>query len=418
MLVFLFIFLLFANYLQMMVGEVKYYDEAITLIGLFLIIYYRNEWKELERDYRKMMLCLFPVLAIGIISTIRYHIQPQFAGIWRDFLAVSKFPICYYAYSLYARHVNLQKIMKKIIPIVKAFTLICFGFGITIFVARSPFNGILYHGERYGFPIFDMGFSHNTFLIAVLLMNIAVLIADGSKKNALYVLLGVACVLFTMRSKPMLVLVFLATVLFVRRRFSFRFTKKNIVAYTFFILILTYLAAANQIDRYVGYGESAARGACYFYGAIIANNLFPLGAGFCTFSSSLSGVYYSPLYYEFKLENIEGLMPDNFTYAADTFWPNIFSQYGWIGFFFYIMMLYFMVKTIHKRFLPLSDQWIAGMLIIVYSISAAFAEAIFTNATAVDFALILTLFIGENNEYRPTNSFSFFRRRRKIYSGS
>ena len=416
MLVLLFLFLLLANYLQMMVGGINFYDEIIAIVALFLIIRYRKEWIYLESNYKKMLVCISIVLLIGCISTIRYHIQPQFAGVWRDALAVAKFPICYFAYSLYARHVSLSRINKKVVPIAKYFIFICFTLGVATYIIREPLEGILYHGERYGLPLYDMGFSHNTFLIAVIYMCMAVLVADGFKKNALVILFGISCILFTLRSKPMMVLVFLAIVWFIRRRKSiFRFTKKNIVFYSTIIVVLTYFVVASQIKIYVGSGEDAARGACYFYGIDIANKYFPIGAGFCTFSSSLSGKYYSPLYYEYDLSQMEGLTPERFTYAADTFWPNIYSQYGWIGLFFYLFMLYFMLRSVHKRFIPLSDQWVAGMLLLLYCISAAFAESIYTNSTAVDYALILTLFIGKNNDNSSANSIPLIWRRRKIY---
>ena len=109
-------------------------------------------------------------------------------------------------------------------------------------------------------------------------------------------------------------------------------------------------------------------------------------------------------------------MPDSYSYAADTFWPNIFSQYGWIGLICYLLMLYYLVRSVHKRFIPLSNQWVAGMLVLVYGMSAAFAEAFFTNSTAVDYALMLALFIGKNNENSSTNSIPLIWRRRKIHS--
>ena len=416
MLVLLFLFLLLANYLQMMFGGVHYYDEAITIMGLFFIIYFRHDMKELDGNFRKMMVFILLILTIGTISTARYHIQPQFAGVWRDALAISKFPICYYAYSLYSQHINLNNINKQVVPLAKVFICICFILGLFTYCFRDSFGGILYRGERYGFPLYHMGFSHNTFLIAVVIMNMAVLIANGFKKNMSLVLLGAFCVVLTMRSKPMFVLVFLAAVWYLRERNkSFRITKMNIICYSVLIILLTFFLISSQLNDYIGYGENAARGACYYYGVDIANNHFPLGSGFCTFSSSLSGTYYSPLYYEYGLSEMEGLTPENYNYAADTFWPNIYSQYGWIGLVFYLFMLYHMLQTINRRFILLSDQWVAGMLLLLYCISAAFAESIYTNSTAIDYALILALFIGKNNENCSANSIPLIWRRRKIH---
>ena len=132
MLVLLFLFLLLANYLQMMFGGVHYYDEAITIMGLFYIIYFRHDMKELDGNFRKMMVFIMLILVIGTISTVRFHIQTQFAGVWRDALAISKFPICYYAYTLYSQHINLDKINKQVVPLAKVFICICFFFLLSI----------------------------------------------------------------------------------------------------------------------------------------------------------------------------------------------------------------------------------------------------------------------------------------------
>ena len=443
LLILLYIFILFVNYLQIVVDGINYYDEMITIAAIGLIVYYRDEWPKQAIDAKRMMICITLVLAIGAISTVLFHLQPQFAGVWRDFLAVSKFPVCYFAFSLYARHVNLKGVLRDIIHISKLFILLCFVLGVIAYIVRSPLNGILYRGERYGLPLYDMGFSHATFLVSLLFIIMSTLIADGLKKNWEYVLLGAMCVLFTLRSKPMLALIFLVLVIMVRmivrrkrtmdmnallltpkfaliyfilqrdlrtKKMRCLFTKRNIIVASLILIIFTYFAAQSQIDTYIEYGEAAARGACYYYGADLANRYFPLGSGFCTFSSSLSGKYYSPLYYYYEISQMEGLTPDKYDYAADTFWPNIFSQYGWIGFACYLLMLYFVIRSVHKRFIPLSDQWIAGMLLLVYIFAAAFAEAILTNSTAVDYALALTLFIGNNHE--NSSAFGIFARRR------
>ena len=417
MLIILFLFILLVNYLQSIFTGINYYDEVVTIVGVVLIGLFRSERFGLAKDYMNMLICILVVLIVGTISTIRFHIQPQFAGVWRDALAIIKFPVCYYAYSLYACHIDLERLNKEVAPIARVFIGICVTLGIITYLLRGPLEGILYHGERYGFPLYDMGFSHNTFLIAVVIICMAVLIADGFTKNRLFILFGIICLCFTLRSKPMMAMVFLAFIWYVRREGAFFwFTKRTIYFHCVMVAVFTFFVAASQIKAYVGYGESAARGACYFYGIDIANKFFPFGSGFCTFSSNLSGNYYSPLYYEYGLSKIQGLSPYDYSYASDTFWPCIYSQYGWIGLAFYFLMLFFIIRSAHRRFLPLSDQWVSAMFLLLYSVSSAFAEAFFTNSTAVDYALVLTLFIGKNHENITDNTVAFFRRRRKIYS--
>ena len=113
LLILLYIFILLVNYLQVMVDGMNYYDEMITIAAIGVIIYFRDEWQEQIVDVKRMMICITFVLTIGVISTALFHLQPQFAGVWRDFLAVSKFPVCYFAFSLYARHINLKGVLRE-----------------------------------------------------------------------------------------------------------------------------------------------------------------------------------------------------------------------------------------------------------------------------------------------------------------
>ena len=101
--------------------------------------------------------------------------------------------------------------------------------------------------------------------------------------------MGAIAILLTLRSKPMVPLVFLLVIWIIQLyKHKIKITKKRIVIYSSLIIIISYYAAYAQITEYISYGESTARGACYYYGADLANKYFPLGSGFCTFSSSLS----------------------------------------------------------------------------------------------------------------------------------
>ena len=69
----------------------------------------------------------------------------------------------------------------------------------------------------------------------------------------------------------------------------------------------------------------------YVTGVEIANERFPLGAGFGRFGGYASVWDYSPLYDEYGLSRIYGLTADNPMYAEDTYWPHIAAETGWIG---------------------------------------------------------------------------------------
>lgn len=413
MILLFFFFLLFVNYVQQFIPVVTYFDEIITIAGVVIVLKNYRYNTLVRQDDKRVIKYICIVSCIGVISTINYHIQPHFAGVWRDALAITKFPICYYAYYLYSKRLDTNQILKRIVPWAKLVVTIIFVLGLVTLIFRVP---ALYADERYGLPIFTMGYTHNTFLVVTVFVLMATLIASGFRKNLFFIVLGSFCVLFSLRSKPMAALVFLAFTWILRRKGKVHLSKLKMCLYAVIIMVGTYYAAESQISMYLGWGETAARGACYYYGADIANSHFPIGSGFCTFSSSLSGLYYSPLYYEYNMSGMEGLSEYDYSYAADTFWPNVYAQYGWIGLLAYLMMIFHLFKSIHGRFEVLSDSWIAGMMLLVYMVAAAFAEAIFTNDSSVIIAITLTLFIGKDYE-NSTNPYGIRTRRSRTLCG-
>ena len=98
------------------------------------------------------------------------------------------------------------------------------------------------------------------------------------------------------------------------------------------------------------------------------------------------------------MQYIAGITETDGSYAGDTFWPNIFAQYGIIGMIFYILMLIYVFKSINRRFNILSDKWLGAVSLFLYSIIAAFAESFYTNGSGVIYAIALTYYLGSDNK--------------------
>lgn len=392
----LFIFLVTENIYEDSISGLNYFDEVIAIVALCYLMLPHKKYYTHSSPEKKSILCIMGVLIIGCISTLVFHIQSDFGGIWRDVIAIMKFPICYYAFLQISYKYKKKYIQKSIIKFAQVYTF-CIGLiGVLNFIKPiEVFTG----GYRYGMPLYHFIYSHATFLISTLIILVSVLIANGVRKNKMPIILGIIGIILTFRSKPILIVVFISIMLILRNKNKLHsISKKQFITYGIIILALSLYFASSQINTYISFGESAARGAFYIYGFNIAYTRFPLGSGFCTFASTLSHKYYSPLYFDYNMQNIWGITPDDGSYAGDTFWPNIFAQYGFIGFILYLLMLFYIYKSINNRFIILSDQWIAAMSLLLYTISAAFAESFYTNATSVIFALVLSIYLGENSK--------------------
>ena len=394
----LFIFFVTESIYESNIPGLNYFDEAITIFAFLYLLFEKHKIN--KRSYEShILVCISVVAILGIISTFTYHYQPQFAGVWRDFLALLKFPVCYCAFSdLRNKYRNCSLLNTSIIKFSKYYILIIFLCGAINFI--KPID-LFSDGYRYGFPLFKFIYSHATFLVASLVVLVSVMIADGLKKNKLYIILGLICLLFTLRSKPVIVVIFVLLCIYMRQHKALTVLSKKRLAFYFILTVsLSLYFMSGQILEYIKYGDTAARTAFYIFGIDIAINNFPLGSGFCTFASSLSHKYYSPLYYEYDMQYINGITETDGSYAGDTFWPNIFAQYGILGFVFYLMMLYFIFKSLNSRYNILSDKWIASMILLLYSFVAAFAESFYTNATGVIYALVLACYI--DTKYNKT----------------
>lgn len=396
---FLFIFLITENIYEASIPGLNFFDEFITILAIIFLLIPHNKYYKSSSPEKKSIYYSYIVFIIGCFSTLMFHIQPNFSGVWRDSLAIMKFPLCYYAFIQKSYNYNKDIINNSIINFTRIFTIIaCIAAIINFIYPIELFNRGRF---RYGMPLFYFIYSHATFLISTLIILISILISNGFKKNIPYIIMCMVCIVLTFRSKPILIIMFVSIMYILRKRIN-KLSKKKKFFYFIFILSFTIFFSYSQLNDYINYGSSAARGAFYIFGIESAVNFFPLGSGFCTFASTLSHTYYSPLYYDYNMQYISGITPDDGSYAGDTFWPNIFGQYGFLGLFFYLTMLYYIYKSINNRFKKFSDKWIGAMSLFVYSIVAAFAESFYTNTTGVIYAIILAIYIGNNNKYLTT----------------
>lgn len=82
--------------------------------------------------------------------------------------------------------------------------------------------------------------------------------------------------------------------------------------------------------------DSFARPALYMGAGYIFQDYFPLGTGFGSYASFASSVYYSPLYAQYRMDNLWGLREDDDSnFISDTFFPQL-AQFGIVGLILFI----------------------------------------------------------------------------------
>lgn len=107
------------------------------------------------------------------------------------------------------------------------------------------------------------------------------------------------------------------------------------------------------------YRGRTARATLYHDSVDIANDAFPLGAGFGRFGTHTAIAHYSPLYRARGYASIWGLQPSDEGsghYASDTFWPGVAGETGWLGLVAFAGGLVAIVRWLRRC--PRDDPWL------------------------------------------------------------
>lgn len=134
------------------------------------------------------------------------------------------------------------------------------------------------------------------------------------------------------------VVCFIYVIYFMQKRLNFKSTK-TIVSLAFMMAMVLYVTWYKFDAYYIsGMAEGAermARPETYkvAFGKILWD-YFPFGSGMGSFGCAAAADYYSPLYYQYKMDDIWGLTRDNPMFLADAFYPTL-AQLGVVGIFLF-----------------------------------------------------------------------------------
>jgi hypothetical protein len=93
-----------------------------------------------------------------------------------------------------------------------------------------------------------------------------------------------------------------------------------------------------------------ARNALHLASFDIAIDRFPLGVGLGRFGGWVSSLYYSPVYYEYGLNNVYGLSEDNPAFIQDAFWPHVLGQLGFVGTGLFLLFGWILARRLLSHF--------------------------------------------------------------------
>ncbi|NFG58748.1 hypothetical protein FC778_08540 [Clostridium botulinum] len=362
----------------------NYLDEIIAIICIPIILYNTKKYKKISI----VITILILVCSIGLIGNCIYIYQENMLAILKDIFAFCKMGIVYAALYYLKNKYNDDSNLKLSTAIAKIYVTIIFIFGI---VSINKDIGMS-HDLRNGVMSYKFLYSHPTFLVYAIVLILVVLMANSqSKINLFFEIEGLIVLYLSQRDKA-----FAFILLFILFKFLFKFGKKIKVWQIVLGLIGMLYISYDKIIDYLNYSWSP-RWALYTNGFKIMLDTFPVGSGFATFGSSLSGEYYSLIYYLYDMYGKIGVSPNDYVDLGDAQWPYYYAQFGLIGTLMFISMLYIMFTNTRKLYKYSKIKLKASYLLIGYIIIASVVENVFTNESGVTAIVILLLFLGRNN---------------------
>lgn len=382
-----FYFFLFRYPLEEQIGVLKYMDEVVALaaVPLFTLQIRNDNFKfkmyRLQEGYGRYILVL---AVIGLLSSVRFQYQPLLP-VLSDFFLVIKFWLAVYVGKNILQGFICEKNADGIFLHVKVMTW----FYAFLILLDHVLGGIFPADIRYGLRSTQLFYFHPTVFCGCCTFIIVVLLSirgwvSGSEKY-LAALLLMAC--STLRSKAIGIALSIALI------YYFAYIRRKRISLKSMVLFIPLVVAIGweQIEFYFfsSIQSESARYQLLAKSILIANDCFPLGAGFATFGSYYSSVYYSPLYTMYGISNVYGLSQEMGAFISDSFWPMILGQFGWLGLLCYGVALLTLFIGIQRMRAYSKAFYVSGLSVLAYLLIASMAESAFVNPLAIPFAVWL-----------------------------
>lgn len=288
-------------------------DEIMMGI-LFVYTFMKYSNRSINRHpWREFMVCL-SVIAFYTLYSLMFGVNVA-GGVWLDLMQeIRPYSIIFCTWILNPRFTKKQK---KWMLGTMVLTL---------------FSWIAYHPETIEsanaeFPVLGQ--------MAICTGMAWYLLTEDTKRNRYIALALVLTGMFAPKFKFMgEVVCFIAFIFFVKKQLNFKSPKT--VFFAIVLLVVVLLVTWTRFDVYYVSGlsnDQLARPMTYKTSLQILWDYFPLGSGMGSFACNGAWKYYSPLYYDYHLNEVWGLSEGG-GFICDAYYPTL-AQFGIVGVFFF-----------------------------------------------------------------------------------
>ena len=200
-------------------------------------------------------------------------------------------------------------------------------------------------------------------------------------RSKLYIYTSAYMIFATLKIKDIIGLLTSISFLFFKRIRPIYIT---IIAVFMYLLFLSYSILLPE--HYAQYfsddlQEENARPVLYVTSLLISYDDFPLGVGFGRFASPTSQQYESPVYADYGIDSVYGLSYTwNSRFMADTFWPMILGETGFIGLLIYVILLWRVFSPYIKGFFHDTEdgRFLMPSVLFILSLVGSVAKPVFS----------------------------------------
>ncbi len=393
----LFVLSLFQMVLLHVIPLFAFFDEAITIWALYIII--TNYKFNINKRFDWMLIIMCMITIYGVICNYHFNYQTNIIPILNDIGNCFKVFITYIGASLYFRRLKLR--------IIDDFLVLAYNFVSIFIVVMFPFCILnmfvdigMHQDVRYGIPSFAFIFEGAGKLSMLFYLMMSVILLHYKKiKSPSFMDLAIffmALVIWTstMRARAFL---FVLVLLFVFGYVIYAKKRLEINRWSILIGLLLFITiCADQIEYYGG-DESSARYSLLYNGYRTMVDYFPFGCGFGTYGTDVAAKYYSKLYIEYGMNNVYGLTEDNPIFSHDNYWPAIMGQFGAIGMLGFVSLVYLLFSDMMKKSRNSKLDLSVAVFLCFSQIMASFATAVFSNFVTVWLMFFAAMFFNRKD---------------------
>lgn len=376
---------------------INYWDELLFLL-LFVVFALKNiRTLYISRENLAFIVPWICLIAVGLIGNFLYRYAYSMEAISRDIIGILKFPIGFFL----IREIGFDSrvanaIRKNKLFIIKLLVIIMFLLGvISIFTDL----GMSYFDVRYGLKPFLFVFTHPTILVTFSVFILLIItVSEKTNEYLLYEIMLIVVITLAFRTKGIAFII-----IYLVMKYCFNLKKEFKIKFVYWLIPLV-LACVVGYEKVVllKTWTGSARTVLTLGSFELFSSCFPIGSGFATYASHISGEYRSLVYdFIYSTEFFDSVTREPSPNLGDVGFPYYIGQFGLVGMILIVISIKRIFSIWKNKGWP-KGGFAENMIMIYFAVTLT-TEALLVN-NGMECALVLAVIISiDSNKSKNVN---------------